>query len=104
MDGAIWSKTINFTSVLSNFAPFDRERVQDCLLLHLSIGRHYDTIRYTYYNRQNINSPLLWLVYISPRSSTLIPCQCFMETYRGYISRESKNKSYQEKDERFNME
>jgi hypothetical protein len=56
------------------------------------------------YALQNSDFPLLWLVWFSPSSSALIPCQCFMETCTGDLAKESTNKSYQEKDERFNME
>jgi hypothetical protein len=31
-------------------------------------------------------------------------CQCFMESSTGYLAKENKNKYYQVKDERFNME
>jgi hypothetical protein len=47
---------------------------------------------------------ILWLVWLSPRSIALIPCQFFIENCRGDLDKENTNKSYQEKDERFNME
>jgi hypothetical protein len=68
-------------------APFDRDRVRR--LLKLCLHKSYFA--------------LLWLVCISPSSSTLIPCQCFMETCTGDLAKAYTNKAYQEKEERYHM-
>jgi hypothetical protein len=56
------------------------------------------------YALQKYDFSLLWLVWFSPRKSALIPCQCFMETCIRDLVKAITNKSYQENDERFNME
>jgi hypothetical protein len=46
---------------------------------------------------------LLWLVWVAPSSSALIPCHYFMETYTGDLAKAYTNKVYQEKEERYKM-
>jgi hypothetical protein len=51
----------------------------------------------------NDSFALLWLVWVAPSRSALIPCQCFMETCTGDLAKAYTNKAYQEKEERYNM-
>jgi hypothetical protein len=46
---------------------------------------------------------LVYLVRVSPSSTTLIPFQCFIETCTGDLAKAYINKAYEENEERYNM-
>jgi hypothetical protein len=72
-------------------------------LSHLLIGIGCDSSGNYNYSIIKSSFSLLCLVWVSPSSSALIPCQRFMETCTGDLDKSYTNKAYQEKEERYNM-